>query len=93
MKNLEKEEIKNLPSQYRPMGAWSYFVYQILFAIPLIGFICLIVFSLDSTNIVRRSFARSYFCLFILIVIVIVVLIGIGIGTSLFDDLRSALNL
>jgi len=92
MKNYEKEEIKNIPLQYRPMGAWSYFLYQILFAIPLIGLICLIVFSLDSSNIVRRSFARSYFCVIILIVIVLIILLGLGAGGALLEAFRSGLN-
>jgi len=70
MKSHEKQEISRLPRKYRPLSAWEYFGYNLLFSIPLIGFICLIVFAVSDSNIVRRSFARSYFCIIILIGIV-----------------------
>ncbi len=71
MNKYEKEEISRLPSQYRPLGAWGYFGYSILFNIPVIGFILLLVFSFSGSNINRRSFARSYFCGFIIALIII----------------------
>ncbi len=75
MNKYEKEEISRLPSQYRPLGAWGYFGYSILFNIPVIGFILLLVFSFSGSNINRRSFARSYFCGFILVLIVLAVVL------------------
>lgn len=50
-----------LPQQYRPLSAWAYFGYSLLFSIPLVGFILLIVFALSNDNINRRNYARSYF--------------------------------
>ena len=79
MKEYEKKEIEQLPEKYRPMGAWSYFFYTILFAIPLLGQVCLIVFALDGSNVVRRSFARSFFCTIIL-GIILLLLFGTTIG-------------
>lgn len=35
----------NIPNEYKPISAWGYFGYNILFSIPIIGFIFLIVFS------------------------------------------------
>ena len=79
MNSYEKNEICRLPRKYRPLGAWSYFGYQLLFVIPLIGFILLIVFLLSDANINRRSFARSYFCVYlILLVIILFVLVIVG---------------
>ena len=76
MKELEREEVQNLPEKYRPLGAWAYFGYSILFAIPLVGFILLIVFSFSDANIARRNYARSFFCgLVVALVILAVVLI------------------
>lgn len=80
MNRTEKEEINLLPPKYRPLGAWSYFGYNILFALPLIGWIFMVVFALSDTNINRRSFARSFFCVWA-IVIVIVVLVAIVAAT------------
>ena len=71
MKQHEKDEIKQLPSKYKPIGAWGYFGLNILFAIPVVGLICLIIFACSGSNINRRSYARSFFCGLILAVILI----------------------
>lgn len=76
--------IKNYdPSKdYTPIGMWGYFGYQILFAIPLIGFILILIFSFGGTrNINLRNYARSTFCFFI-IVAVAVLLIALIIAAS-----------
>ena len=80
MNKYERDEIRRLDPKYRPIGAWGYFGYQILFSIPLIGFICLIIFACSGSNINRRSFARSYFCALILVAIVILILVVAGGG-------------
>ena len=87
MTNYEKEEIKQLPSKYKPLGAWGYFGYTILFSLPLIGFICLIIFSLSGDNINRRSFARSYFCGLILVVILVGIIIGLAGGLGVIASI------
>lgn len=51
---------------YTPIGMWGYFLYSILFNIPLVGWICWIIFAVGGTrNINLRNFARSYICLYI----------------------------
>lgn len=73
----------DIPYEYRPLSPWAYFGYNILFAIPLIGIILLIVFSLDSSNINRRNYARSFWCIYILAILVIlffVLLASIGVA-------------
>lgn len=82
MNRYEKDEIETLPAKYRPIGAWGYFGYTILFTIPIIGQICLLIFALSGSNINRRSFARSYFCGFILALIAIVIILVIVLVTS-----------
>lgn len=79
-----------LPPQYRPLSPWAYFGYSILFAIPVIGFILLIVFSFSDENINRRNYARSFFCALLIGVIVTVVLSLLGVFTlgALMDKLR-----
>ena len=37
---------EKVPEAYKPISAWAYFGYRLLFCIPVIGFILLIVFSL-----------------------------------------------
>lgn len=72
----------NIPTEYKPLSAWAYFGYQLLFAIPFAGFICAIIFALDNSNINRRNFARSYFCSLVLAVIIFAVVLSI-VGTGL----------
>lgn len=81
MNRQEKEEIERLPYKYRPLGAWAYFGYTILFNIPLAGFIVLIIFALSSDNINRRSFARSYFCGFIIVAVIVVIILIVALPT------------
>lgn len=71
--------------KYRPMSSWGYFGYQILFSIPLVGFIALIIFALDSSYIARRNFARSYFCFIILVLIVVFIMFQMGFLADLLQ--------
>ncbi len=71
--------MNNIPTEYKPISAWGYFGYQLLFAVPLVGLILLIVFSLGGTrNINLRNFARSYFCIYLLGLIFIIILFLLG---------------
>ena len=92
MNSYEKDEISRLPSKYRPMGAWSYFGYQILFALPIIGWIALLVCALSGSNIVRRSFARSYFCVLIIGLVIGAIVIGIIFATGGLDAILGAIQ-
>ena len=76
---------QNIPSNYKPLSAWAYFGYQLLFAIPFVGFILLIVFSFNNDNINRRNFARSYFCVYLLVAIIFVILFALGIGATMLS--------
>ena len=74
-----------IPNEYRPLSAWAYFEYNILFAIPLVGFIMLIVFAFDSSNINRRNYARSFFCAYLvaIIILIVVLILALFLGISL----------
>lgn len=61
----------SLPPQYKPIRAWGYVGYQLLFSIPIVGLICMIVFACSSDNINRRNFARSFFCTIIIGLIIV----------------------
>ena len=78
MTSFEKAEIRRLPKKYRPMGAWGYFWHSVLYAIPVIGWICLIWGACSDKRIVRRSFARTYF------VALLIALIIVGVVALLF---------
>ena len=80
----QQYQTPNIPSSYQPISAWGYFGYQILFSIPIIGFILLVVFALSDENINRRNFARSYFCA-ILIGIILAIVFGAAIMEMLSE--------
>lgn len=63
---------------YTPITMWGYFGYEILFAIPIVGFICLLIFSFSAHNINLRNFARSYFCFLIVVLVILGILITSG---------------
>ena len=75
----------NGPQEFRPISAWGYFLLEILYSIPVIGFIFLIVHAIGASNVNRRSFARSYFVIFVVIFAIVLVVIFSGIGASLVE--------
>lgn len=74
-----------IPAKYKPISAWGYVGYSLLFAIPIAGFIVAIVFACSDENINRRNYARSIFCalLLSLIIAAVVAIIAIATGVSL----------
>lgn len=82
-----------IPPENKPLSPWAYYGLQLLFSIPLVGFICLIVFSLDDGNINRRNFARSYWCSLIIslvvLIVVIVLLLITGLGATILSEIEN----
>ena len=64
-----------LPDEYKPISMWGYFGYEILFSIPIVGFIVLIVLSINGKTQNVKNFARSYFCFTIIVLILLVILL------------------
>lgn len=86
------KEIKedDLPEKYRPLGAWTYFWLSVLFAVPIVGFIFLIIFSFNDSNINRRSFARSYWCAYLIVAIALAVMLIFAaiLGVGLIEAIQ-----
>lgn len=58
----------------QPISMWRYLGYEILFALPVIGIICLLIFSFGGNkNKNVQNFARSYFCMLIIYTILLIV--------------------
>ena len=79
-KPMTKEE---LPSQFRVLSPWAYFGLQLLYGIPVVGFIFLLIHTFSSANLNRRSYARSYWCALILVAVVAIVVAVIAVTTGL----------
>ena len=72
-----------VPFENKPLSPWAYLGYQILFSIPLVGFILLIILSTKAAhNVNLRNFARSYWCALLIGIILFAVLVIIGLILS-----------
>ena len=79
--------VNQIPEEYTPIGAWMYFLWSIVFSIPVVGFILLIVFSCGGTNNINlRNYARSHFCALlvgaILFILMLILVITLGISLA-----------
>ena len=76
------DEEANLPEKYRPISVLGYIGYQILFAIPVIGFIFVLIFAFKGdTNKNLQNFARAEL-VFIIIVVILTILFCIIAGAA-----------
>lgn len=80
---MANQDYSNIPEEYRPIGAWGYVGYSLLFSIPCVGFILLLVFSLGGAkNINLRNYARSYFCALLIVAIIWLILLIVIAATG-----------
>ncbi|MBO4353334.1 MAG: hypothetical protein J5860_00165 [Clostridia bacterium] len=77
----------DVPDNLQPMSPWKYFGLNILYAIPIIGFIFLVCHAIGSSNINKRNYARSFFC----IVVVVAVIVGIFVATGAVTSIATAI--
>ena len=78
----------NLPHELEPMSTWAYVGLTILYAVPVIGWVFLIVFSVSGRNLDRRNFSRSilFFDLVALAAYAVCVVLGVAqLPTSALD--------
>jgi len=73
--------LEDLPPELRPLHAWSYVGWGILFSLPIAGLVLVIVFSCVSGNINRKRFARSYLCWLLIFAVIITILAVLGVVT------------
>ena len=59
-----------IPASHKPIGAWGYIGYNLLFSIPLVGIIMLFVFAFGGTgNINLRNYSRSFLLIMLIALI------------------------
>lgn len=81
----QKPAAQEIPGEYKPLSPWAYFGWQLLFAIPVVGFVLLIVMSFAPKNKNLKNLARSYWCALLIVValIVTIVVLTLALGGSL----------
>ncbi len=77
MYDMDRDRI---PESYRPLSAWAYFGLQLLYAVPLVGWVFLICHAIGSRNINKRNFARSFFCVYIVVIVLALLLAAMGVS-------------
>lgn len=80
---------QEIPERYRPIGAWGYFGWNLLFSIPVVGFVFMVIFACGGCkNINLRNYARSFFCAMliaialVLVYVIVMVLIALVFGST-----------
>lgn len=69
-----------VPEEYKPMGAWAYFGYSLLFSIPIVGLIVNLVLCFNKTNINKRNYARSFWCWYVIVAVAIIIAAVSGVS-------------
>lgn len=71
---MDQESYKySIPKKFRPISAWGYIGYQILFSLPILGLILMIVFACSNEKVNRRNYARANLILIVISAIFTVV--------------------
>lgn len=81
-----------LSKEYKPIKPWGYVGLELLFAIPVVGFIALLIYTFAAKNVNRRNFARSYWCGLVVALVIIVAVIIAAYATGNGDELMRALR-
>ena len=84
-------DYRELPPELRPLSAWAYFGYELLYAVPVVGWVFLICHAIGARNVNKRSFARSFFCVYIVVAVLALILALTGAGAALFAPRGSRL--
>lgn len=90
--NVNYSTTPNIPNEYKPLSPWAYVGYNLLFSLPLVGFIMMIVFAFDSSNINRRNYARSFFCAMLigLIITIVILILLFAFGFTAFNSVTTS---
>lgn len=84
--------MRHSDEDYKRVTAWGFFGLQVLFAIPVIGFIALIICSIIPSNRTIKSFARSYFCILVIILVLIALVALLGSAGSIITMITEFLQ-
>ena len=87
---VQQPQAPTIPANYKPISAWGYVGYELLFCIPIVGFIFMLVWAFSNGNINRKNFARSYLIYLIFGIVIsaitIILMFVLGAGLSSFSS-------
>lgn len=82
----------NGPKEYKPLSPWAYWGLSLLYAVPVVGLVFMIIFSISKGNINRRNFTRSYWIGLILALIIVGVIIALGVASGTLQEIMTAIE-
>ena len=83
------DNYSNLPENVRPISPWNYFWLSVLYAVPIVGFIFLLINSLSrSKNVNVRNYSRSYFCLLVICLVIVGIFLAITLAGNGIEKLK-----
>lgn len=69
--------VPQLPVHLKPLGAWGFFGYGVLFLIPLVGFVLALVFALGGTpRVCLKNYARGVLLTWLLALLLAALAVG-----------------
>ena len=63
----------------KPISPWGYVGYEILYAIPIVGLILAIVFSITSKNKNVKNFAKAQLIMIVIGIVLLFILVILGL--------------
>lgn len=69
--------------EYKPISMWGYVGYDILFCIPIAGFILVIILAIVPKNQNVKNFARSWLLWLLIVVLLVIVMVHVGVFAGL----------
>ena len=71
---MEVFKMEEYDEKYKPISPLGYVGYEILYALPVVGLICMIIFAITAKNVNVKNFARAQFVALIIGIILVFVL-------------------
>ena len=67
--------------EYKPISPFGYVGYELLFSIPVIGWVIQLVFAIGHKNRNVKNFARSFYCVYLICIVLWLILVfGFGLN-------------
>lgn len=89
---MEQINEQNIPEEYKPISAWGFVGWTLLFNLPLAGWIIVIVMACGvSPKKNVTNFARSFLLMWLLITIISIIVsllvfaLGLGAGFTAYS--------
>lgn len=70
-------------NENRPISPLGYIGYELLYAIPVIGLICAIIFAITSANQNKKNFARAQLLAILIGALIAAVVGALGVASGM----------